>query len=324
MTRAQRRCMELVVAGAAGLALLCLTPAISAASSRVTRIKTGLTATSADPNAQGRAGLGIRGSDGTFDLKVNHLVGHATFDVVVRGVRVASLNTGSTGIGHLRFRSRPTAKELMLGFDPRGAQLSVRNASGNDVLVGVLPATTIDPTATACCIDDGNGGQACQALTPDACTAAGGNAQQAATCIPDPCAATPPPAATVCCTSETEDDESETECDDENATDCAAAGGMVVEAASCDANPCAPTPPPVGDEVACCVLDEDETECEVTTTETCTARNGSVMAGATCEPDPCVSGGPGDQGDDEGDDEDGGGGDGQGEHDGNGGSGGDD
>jgi hypothetical protein len=289
----------------AALALLCMTPGNATASSKV-RIKTGLTATSVDPNAQGQARLGVHGNDGTFDVKVSRLDHRASYDVVVKGVKVATLQTSAGGGGHLRFRTHPKSKDLMLGFDPRGGQLKVRSAAGHDVLVGTLPATAIDPTATACCIPDANGGSTCQELTPDACTAATGTPEQAATCIPDPCATTPPPAATVCCTNETEDDESETECEDQNATECAAEGGMVVEAVSCDPNPCAPVEPPSGDAVACCLTHENETECEAITTEACTASNGTAMTGATCEPDPCMSASGGDDdGDDDGENGDG-------------------
>lgn len=319
-----------VAAGAAGLAFVCVTQG-SAAAGKI-RVKAGLTATGVDPNAQGQVGLGIRGSDGTFDVKASRLDRHASYDVIVKGVKVASLQTTGGGGGHIRFRSHPTSKDLVLGFDPRGAQLSVRSAAGRDVLVGTLPAAAVDPTATACCVPDGNGGSTCQELTPDACTAASGSASQAATCIPDPCVTTPPSATTVCCTNETGDDGSESECEDQNATDCAAAGGMAVEAASCDPNPCAPVPPPSGDAVACCVAHEGETECEVITTEACTASNGTAMTGATCEPDPCnVGTGGGEDGGDGNDGNDGksggngGGGDGQGDQGGDGGgSGGED
>jgi hypothetical protein len=87
--------------------------------------------------------------------------------------------------------------------------------------------------------------------------------------------------------------------------ECAAAGGMVVEAASCDPDPCAPVTPPSGDTVACCLTHEDETECEVITTEACTARSGAATVGTTCEPDPCMSTSPGgdDGGGDDGDDQ---------------------
>jgi hypothetical protein len=324
MTSAHRGFLGRVAVGAAVLALLCGTAGNAAAGGKI-RVKAGLTPTGVDPDAQGQAGLGVRGTAGMFDVKASRLDRRAGYDIVVKGVKVGTLRTNGGGSGHLRFRTNPTSRDLVLGFDPRGVQLSVRNAGGHDVLVGTMPAATIDPTATACCIPDGNGGSSCQELTSDACTTAGGAAQQAATCIPDPCAATPPPAATVCCTNETGDDESESECEDHNAADCVAAGGMVVEASSCDPNPCAPVPPPTGDAVACCVTHEGENECEVITTEACTASGGTAMTGATCEPDPCAStSGSGDGDDDNGGSttggNDGNGGDGGGDG-GNGGSG---
>ena len=61
MTHAPRGSAGWGAVCAAALALLCVTPANTAASSKV-RIKAGLTATSVDPDAQGRAGLWIRGN----------------------------------------------------------------------------------------------------------------------------------------------------------------------------------------------------------------------------------------------------------------------
>ncbi|HEY2389039.1 MAG TPA: hypothetical protein VGK30_18955 [Candidatus Binatia bacterium] len=278
-------------------------------------MRSALTATSADRNAKGQVGLGIRGNDGTFDLKASHLDRNTGYDVVVGGVKVGALQATRGGSGHIRFRTSPSSKDRVLGFDPRGKSISIRNAAGNDVLVGSLPSDSIDPTAIACCVPDNEGGSACEDLTSDACTAAGGTATEAASCMPDPCATTPPSTATVCCTNQTEDDGSETECEDHAATDCTAAGGTVVQATSCEPNPCAPVTPPAGDVVACCIADEGETECEERTAEACTAENGTAMAGATCDADPCgIGSGPG-----SGDGGDGGGTDGE---DGNGGNGG--
>jgi hypothetical protein len=270
--------------------------------SRTTTAKSDLAATSADTDARGQAHLALRGSAGKLDLKASRLARSASFDVVANGVKVGTLQTSRSGSGRLRFRSDPGRRDLLLGFDPRGAQISVRDATGHDVLVGEVPPA--DPNAIACCVPAADGTISCQEITTDACTTAGGVANAAATCLPDPCVATPPPTAVVCCLNETDDDESESECEHENEADCAAAGGTTLQADSCEPNPCAPVTPPAGDVTACCVTDEHETECEVRTSEACTARGGTAMGGTTCDPNPCGSGG----GDDDDDDGDGGGG----------------
>ena len=310
MTGAHSRALQLIPTGAAAaLALVCVAPHSATASAKV-RVKTTLAATSVDANARGQTGLALRGVDGKFEVKVSRLDHNSSYDVVVKGVKVGTLQTTTGGGGHLRFSSRPGPKDLVLGFDPRGTQLSVRGADGHDVLVGTMPADTVDPTAIACCLSDDDGESECEELTPDACTAAGGVASQAATCMSDPCATTPPAVTAVCCTNETGDDESESECEEgDSPADCAAVGGIVVQAASCEPNPCAPVSPPAGDEVACCVPDEDETECEVTTSEACSAAGGTATIANTCEPNPCATG-DGDNGDEGGGDQSGNDGDG--------------
>jgi hypothetical protein len=303
-----------LTAGLAALALVGVSPGVGGAST-TTKIKSGLSATSADPDAKGQAGLTLHKSDGKLDLKASHLSPKASFDVIVNGVKVGTLQTSRGGSGRQRFRSEPGRRDLVLGFDPRGAQLSVRNGQGRDVLVGSMPATA-DPNAIACCVTAADGTTACQEITPDACTTANGVANVATTCLPDPCVATPPPpAAVVCCINETDDDGSENECEDKTEADCAAAGGITVQAASCEPNPCTPVTPPAGDVAACCLSHENETECEVRTSEACTARGGTVMAGSTCAPSPC-SAGTGSGGDD-GENGDGQNGDSGGEHGGN-------
>ncbi len=280
---------------------------------RSVRMRSALAPTSADANARGQVGLGVRGSDGVFDVKASRLDRSRGYDVVVGGVKVGDLQTNGSGSGRLRFRSQPRSKDRVLGFDPRGKSITLRNGAGNDVLVGSLPDDGTDPAATACCVPDDGGGAECEDLTADACAAAGGSPTQATSCMPDPCAATPSSTAVVCCTNETEDDGSETECESEDsATDCTADGGTVVEATACDPNPCAPTPPPAGDVVACCVAGDEHAECEDRTAEACAAENGTVVAGTTCDADPCGAGSSDGNGDgsDDGDGGQGGGGDG--------------
>lgn len=271
------------------------------------RVKKDLTATSMAPEARGKARLTLRSSKhGKFSVLAKHLAGGQHFDVVVGGVKVGSLTTNSGGSGKARFSTQPRSKDTLLGFDPRGARIIVRDEDGDDVLEGEMPDD--DGTETACCNaenEDEEGEVECEEKTPEECTAEGGTpigvpGGTAASCIPNPCSTTPPPGGVVCCTNETHDDESEAECDVvATAAECAEDDGSVVQAGSCDPNPCQPAPPT--NRTACCVPEDDdepgEAECEVLSAEACTAAGGSAISAATCEPDPCESG------DDDGDGE---------------------
>ncbi len=268
----------------------------SVATAATIKVKKDLTSTSTDTNARGKTALSLSGgANGKFDVKVSHLTPDASFDIVVRGVKVGSVQTSHSGSGKARFSTQPGTRDAALGFDPRGATVDVRDDNGNDVLVGDIPDDSVDPTATACCLAQSNGGSnevECEDLAADACTAAGGTVQTAASCLPDPCGGSPvPETQIVCCTNQTGDDESASECEDTSEAECAAAGGTTVQATSCDPNPCAPTPPT--NETACCIPDASGSgsiDCEVTTVEACTALQGTVATGATCSTDPCGTG----------------------------------
>jgi hypothetical protein len=149
----------------------------------------------------------------------------------------------------------------------------------------------------------------CEDISADACTAAGGSVAASASCLPDPCSSTPPSGASVCCTNQTHDDASESECEDDiSDADCASAGGLVVQGASCEANPCQATPPP--DVFACCTAhsgdggdddgDGEESahksggglECEVRSADACAAKGGTTTAATSCDPNPCNAGSP--------------------------------
>ena len=213
-----------------------------------------LTPTASAPAARGTAKLKLRaGGEARFVVSAARLGAGKSFDVVVDGIKVGTLETRSSGGGRARFATRPRRNSAMLGFDPRGARLNLREArSGDDVLVGELPAD--DPGNVACCVaDDDEEEFECEDVTADECIAAGGTVKDADSCLPDPCATNPPPSGhIVCCTNETHDDESEAECEDVDTTaDGADQGGAVGDAASCDPNPCATTEPP--DATACCM-----------------------------------------------------------------------
>jgi hypothetical protein len=260
------------------------------------KIKQPLAPTTVDPAARGKLKFVMRSaSAGKLVVTAGRAGATQNFDVVVNGIKVGTMSTDVFGSGRLNFRTTPQPGDQTLGFDPRGSHVLLRNSTGQDVLVGDMPEDTTDPNALACCIPDDGGSQECEELTADACTAAGGTPGTVNSCLPDPCAtATPPPTQQVCCTNATHDDESEAECEELAQADCAAAGGTVVDATSCDADPCAATPP--ANQTACCLPNGGETECEVLTAEACTALQGTPADGTTCDNDPCNSGANGDSG----------------------------
>ena len=249
------------------------------------------------PGARGTAKLVLKsGSTGRFSVKGRHLAAGKSFDVVVNKVKVGTLTTGPSGGGVARFSTSPTGRAGMLGFDPRGAEVEVRDGdSGDDDLDSDMPDDQPD-SAIGCCVgerhDDGE--TECEDLTAAECAARGGTATTATSCLPDPCG-TKPPATSVCCLAHSaagasEDDDPEVECEDDlSAADCGTRGGTVVTATSCDPNPCQPVPPP--ETIICCVPDGGEAECRHVTPDHCTGAGGTPSSAASCDPDPCGSGG---------------------------------
>jgi len=278
---------------AAGVAILALgLVAVPARASH--RVKQTLAATDTDQDARGRAQLVLQtDEDGKFDVVAKKLDPDHTFDVIVNGVKVGTLTTTGGGSGRARFRTRPRGDDdQLLGFDPRGATVVVRNAAGEDVLTGAVPDDT-DPDEVACCLTEDHGGETeveCEDRTAAECTAEGGTVAASASCIPNPCPGAPPPAEeAICCIPDNGADDTGVECEDRTADECAAEGGMVVTATSCDPNPCAPTAP--APEIVCCVPEHHDgmegLECEVITAERCADRGGTPSTASSCEPDPC-------------------------------------
>lgn len=302
---------------ALGTAALFAAGTLHAAGPRAARVKEVLAPTSAAPDARGRVKLLIKSSSrAKLKLLASKLEGGRSYDLLVGGVKVGTLSTSPGGVGRASFSASPGARDAMLGFDPRGEQMTVRDQEdGDDVLVGDLPAD--DPASVACCLieaDDDGPELECEDLTAEECAAAGGTPQAADSCLPNPCATAPPVGEElVCCTNATHDDESEAECEEvATAAECAALDGTLIAAASCDDDPCNGAAPV--DRTACCVPDDDgsgEIDCEVLSTAACVARGGTTIgtgtgtAAATCGGDPCGSddgsededGGPGDDGD---------------------------
>ena len=161
-----------MAAGFAALAMFAV-PAVAKHGSE--REKSALVSTSVDDDASGIAKLKVRnGSDGRFDLVVKHLDRNATYEVLVNDVHVGQITTNGGGGGHIRFRSRPrSSRDELLGFDPRGAVVTVRSEAGDDVLVVRLSEPSSVDGAVICCIPDDRGPE-CEDRTADECTAQGG------------------------------------------------------------------------------------------------------------------------------------------------------
>ena len=248
-----------------------------------------LSSTGVDDDARGTVKLLVRnGSDGKFDVKGKKLDPNATYDVLVDGVLVGQFTTKRRGSGRIRFRSRPrSSRDVLLGFDPRGALVVVRNAAGQDVLAGQLADSgSVSGGDIICCIPDDRGPE-CEDRTPAECAAQGGTATAATSCLPNPCEGTPPPTGgdVVCCIP----DDSGPGCEDRTADECALQGGIAVEATSCLPNPCEPVTPPANEDIQCCLPDDSGPACEDRTPAQC-AVEGGVQAGVgTCTPNPCES-----------------------------------
>jgi len=237
-------------------------------------------------SATGQLRLALKNdAEGRLEIRVRDLPPNQSFDVLVGAVKVGTIVTDGGGQGRLRFRSRPRGHDLLLGFDPRGAMITIRDASGSDVLVGTIAAGgSVDATKVACCKPDDSGTE-CEDRTVEACTAEGGTPAAASSCLPNPCADVPPPVQDIiCCVP----DDSGAECEDRSAAECAARGGVVVAATSCTPNPCAATPPADPD-IQCCLPDDSGTECEDRTPEQCAAQGGINMGPGSCTPNPCAA-----------------------------------
>ena len=257
-----------------------------------THVKGSLTATSHAPRARGRATLALStASKGRFRVVARGLTPNASFDLVVGGIKVGAFTTSGAGVGKVKLNTAPTRSQGLLGVDPRGKTIEVRDgSSGDDDLDGDMPDDGGSATgAFACCVPDDDGAE-CEVKTPDECTADGGMSQAGvASCIPNPCGGTPP-SEVVCCfpgssTGAFIDDEQEAECDEVSMQECAMAGGTVVQATSCEPNPCAPVPP--SQVTVCCIPGRDQTACEILTPDLCATSNGTPSTAPSCDDDPC-------------------------------------
>ena len=267
-----------------------------------TRVRGTLTATSHAPRARGRAILALStASKGRFRVVARGLTPNASFDLVVGGIRVGAFTTSVNGVGKVKLNTTPTHSQGLLGVDPRGRTIVVRDSSsGDDDLDGEMPDDGGSATgAFACCVPDDDGAE-CEVETPDECSANGGTTQTGVmSCIPNPCGATPP-SEVVCCfpgssTGAFVDEESDAECDETSMQECAMAGGTVVQATSCEPNPCAAVPP--SQVTVCCIPGQDEAACEILTPDLCATVKGTPSTAPACDDDPCGQNSTGPDGD---------------------------
>jgi hypothetical protein len=269
------------------VAAMLVAASVGTAQASSSKVKTELGATAAAPSARGKAVAVVRNATkGRFEVKVQKLPANTSYDVVVAGIKVGSITTKNNGAAKIRFSSAPKSNDVLLGFDPRGAAVEVRSASGDDVLTGNLPAdpNDVDGSDVACCIPDDSGSE-CEDRTAAECVAQGGTVTGATSCLPNPCGATPPADVDiVCCLP----DDSGPECEDRTQAECVAQGGTVVEATSClPENPCQAAPLPGDADVQCCLPDDSGVECEDRTAAACEAQGGIARGAGLCTATSC-------------------------------------
>lgn len=247
-----------------------------------------LVATGIDEDASGRAKLRVRrdADDGRFEFRGRGLTPGAAYQLVFSDVVIGEVIADENGRARARFRSRPrSSSDLLLGFDPRGSILLVRDASGADVLAGELAAggNASDDTKIVCCVPDDSGPE-CEDRTADECLAEGGTVSAATTCLPNPCdtVVVPTEDDVVCCLP----DDSGPECEDRTVEECSAQGGIVVAADSCLNDPCAAVPS-LDEVTRCCTADDSGNECEGRLPSECIARGGVDIGVGICAIDSC-------------------------------------
>lgn len=247
-----------------------------------------LTPTGLDADAFGRAKLKARtGEKARLDLRAGALEPGGAYELVVDDIRIGDVVADAEGKVRARFRTRPRSDgDQLLGFDPRGSILLVRNAAGADVLAGEMPVggNASDDTKIVCCVPDDSGAE-CEDRTADECTAEGGTVSTATTCLPNPCdtVVVPTEDDVICCLP----DDSGPECEDRTVEECSAQGGIVVAADSCLDNPCAAIPA-VDEDTRCCEPDDSGNECEDRLPSECMAAGGVDIGPGICAIDACA------------------------------------
>ena len=269
--------------------------------SAASHVKAGLVSTGKDPDARGHASLVVRGSKGKLAVSAHRLSGAATFEIVVDGVRMGTLSTHNGGNGKARFTTRPRGGDQLLGVDPRGKLLQVRDEDGDDVLETEMPNDS-EAGAIRCCKSHEDETE-CEAESPDECAAKGGVDMGEGSCMPNPCP-TSGGDRVRCCIPEGDDDGPE--CVERTADECSAQHGINIGPGECeDDDACAPTPPGDG-EIRCCIAEheimshhedgddqgedeDDDVECEHVSEASCAALGGRSLGAGSCEPNPCAA-----------------------------------
>lgn len=320
---------KLVAAGLAVVGLVLGTGTVVSASSKG-RLNESLTPTSDFAGASGTARVnlhaqkhkGAKGTQGTFIVTAKHLPQNATFDLVVGGAKVGAVHTNRVGNGAAAFSTTPRGKAALLGMDPRGKTVLLRDptGAGAPVLVGTIPDD--DAGSQACCTIASDGESECEDVSPNPTTGVvtcNGTIPTDATgapitsCLPDPCNASVPPPnppsgpgiTTVCCILDAEDAEAtQTECED-SLGECAANGGALIQVQlpanfeegenPCDLtpDPCQSAtttpPPPNSNPPLCCVphtgsdpSEVEPPECEDLPSDACTAIGGVPPVNGSC------------------------------------------
>jgi hypothetical protein len=278
--------------------VLAATLAASTASA-ASHVKAGLVPTGKDPDARGHASAVVRGSKGKLAVSAHRLSSTATFEVIVDGVRIGTLSTHGGGNGKARFSTRPHGGDQLLGVDPRGKLLQVRDEDGDDVLETEMPDDSA-PGAIRCCRSHEDETE-CEAESPDECAAKGGMNMGAGSCMPNPCPMSGGDRIRCCVP---EQDEDGPECEDRTADECSAEHGINIGPGECeDDDACSPTSPGDG-EIRCCIAEHDimthhedgddqgedeDVECEHVSEASCAALGGRSLGAGSCDPNPCVA-----------------------------------
>lgn len=281
-------CTPARIATTVAISLLAAGPGSSApalARGAIVNLKQELASTGADSDARGKLRFVLKtATEARLVVQAGRLSPEASFDVLADGVKVGTISTTGGGGGKLRLRSVPRAQDEILGFDPRGTSIVVRDEDGDDVLAAMVADDTIEPGKVACCIPDDSGSE-CEDRTADECVAQGGTVTSSTTCLPNPCdGATTPGRDVVCCIP----DDSGPECEDRTPEQCAAQGGTATASNTCLPNPCEGAPGPDDADIVCCIPDDSGAECEDRTAAECAAQGGTVIDATSCAPNPCA------------------------------------
>lgn len=215
-------------------------------------IRQTLTPSGVDADASGSARVKVRSQRselrGRLTVKLQRLDAGAVFQVTVDGVPIGTVTASRAGKVRVRFDTRPSSRDQLLGVDPRGRAIGIVGANGV-VLSATLPADgQIGGADTRCCLPDGGGdGPAeCEDRTPAECAAQGGVDLGPGSCLPNPCGGSTPVGDDIRCCLPDGGGDGPAECEDRTPAQCAAEGGVNIGAGACSPFACEATMPPGG------------------------------------------------------------------------------